>query len=420
METRKGITGKYRMALWAFGLLLALQPSGARAQELQDFLALAESNSPELKAFELKYLRAGEKVAESGALPNMELGAGWFASEPETRTGAQKARFSLRQMLPWFGSITARENYASSLAEVEYLDWVIARRKLLLQVSEAYYELRALEEQTAVLRKQLELLEQYTEIVLAGVEGGKASAVDALRMEIRKNEVAGTLQVWEGKYEAAHFAFFRMLNVAPFPIAFPDWALPDAAGEMTPEAVGVHPELQKYERLYASVMEAERLNQKSAQPGLGIGLDYIPVARRTDIALPDNGKDVFMPMVTLSIPVFNSQYRSRTQQNRLQQEQVRAEEASRRNALEALLQQALQQRDAERIRCVTFDKNIEQARQALEILLAGYQSATLDYTQLLEVQELELKLLMGRSASLAAYFSKAALVNYLSETDENP
>jgi outer membrane protein TolC len=420
METGTGITLKYRIALWACCLLLGMQPSGAVAQELQEFLGLAESNSPELKAFELKYLRAGEKVAESGALPNMEVGAGWFASEPETRTGAQKARFSLRQMLPWFGTITARENYASSLAEVEYLDWVIARRKLLLQVSEGYYELKALEEQTAVLRRQLDLLEQYTEIVLAGVEAGKASAVDALRMEIRKNEVTGTLQVWEGKYEAAHFAFFRMLNVAPFPIAFPDWDLPEAVEEVAPGQVGVHPELQKYERLYASVMEAERLNQKSAQPGLGIGLDYIPVARRTDVQLPDNGKDVFMPMVTLTIPVFNSPYRSRTEQNRLQQEQLRAEEVSRRNALETLMERALQEREAERIRCVTYDKNIEQARQALEILLAGYQSATLNYTQLLEVQELELKLLMGRSASLAAYFSKAALVNYLSETDENP
>ena len=63
-------------------------------------------------------------------IPNTEFGVGYFVSEPETRTGAQRFKVSAKQMIPWFGSITARENYVSSLADAKYEDIVIAKRKL--------------------------------------------------------------------------------------------------------------------------------------------------------------------------------------------------------------------------------------------------------------------------------------------------
>ena len=43
---------------------------------------------------------------------------------------------------------------------------------------------------------------------------------------------------------------------------------------------------------------------------LGFGLDYIYVEKRPDMNFSDNGKDIIMPMVSLSIPVFNKKYKS--------------------------------------------------------------------------------------------------------------
>ena len=91
----------------------------AKAQQLQSYIQEAESNSPEIKAYNLRHNIAEEKVNEADWIPNTEFSAGYFVSEPETRTGAQRARFSVRQMLPWFGTTTARENYASAMADSE-------------------------------------------------------------------------------------------------------------------------------------------------------------------------------------------------------------------------------------------------------------------------------------------------------------
>jgi cobalt-zinc-cadmium efflux system outer membrane protein len=86
------------------------------AQELQTFILEALTNNPEIKKFELQYRIASEKVNEVNTLPNTEFGLGYFVSEPETRTGAQRFKLSVKQMMPWFGNIAARENYVSSLA----------------------------------------------------------------------------------------------------------------------------------------------------------------------------------------------------------------------------------------------------------------------------------------------------------------
>ena len=90
------------------------------AQQLETLIEEALANNPEIQKFELLHDIASEKVNEANTLPNTLVSFSHFVSEPETRTGAQKARVSISQMLPWFGSITARENYAMSLADTKY------------------------------------------------------------------------------------------------------------------------------------------------------------------------------------------------------------------------------------------------------------------------------------------------------------
>ena len=150
----------------------------AKAQQLQSYIQEAEANNPEIQAFELRYNIAEEKVNEANWIPNTEVSAGYFVSEPETRVGAQRARIGVKQMLPWFGTITARENYATAMADAEYVDITIAKRKLALSVAQTYYRLYGIRAKQAVLDENIKLLETYERLALTSVEVGKASAVD--------------------------------------------------------------------------------------------------------------------------------------------------------------------------------------------------------------------------------------------------
>ena len=385
-----------------------------KAQTLDSYIQEAENNNPEVQAFELRYNISKEKVEEANAFPKTEVNAGVFVSEPETRTGAQKARFSVKQMLPWFGSITLRENYASSLAEVDYLDIVITKRKLRLSVSQSYYELYAIEEKQVVLEENIQLLNTYEKLALTSVEVGGASAVDVLRLQIRQNELKEAKLVLEQEYKAVQTQFNNFLNRNEnTSIAVVDALSVEEPIEIQLLQLELHPELEKYDRLYESVTHSEVLNQKEANPNLGFGLDYIPVAKRPGMDFSDNGKDILMPMVSLSIPIFNNNYKSRTVQNELRQEEINAQKANRRNLLETILSDALNNKEASYIRHKTQLKNLERAKDAEEILVKNYETGTIDFNDVLDIQELQLRFQMKLIEALKNYYVQTTIINYL-------
>jgi len=395
----------------ALGLFMV---TALKAQTLDSYIQEAESNNPEVQAFELRYNISKEKVDEADAFPKTEVSAGVFVSEPETRTGAQKARFSVKQMLPWFGTITLRENYASSLAEVDYLDIVITKRKLRLSVSQSYYELYAIKKKLVVLEENIQLLKTYEKLALTAVEVGNASVVDVLRLQIRQNELNEAKLVLEQEYQAVQTQFNNFLNRNESnAIAIVDDLAIDEPIEIQQLQLELHPELEKYDRLYESVAHSEVLNQKDANPNLGFGLDYIPVAKRPDMDFSDNGKDILMPMVSLSIPIFNNNYKSRTVQNELRQEEINAQKANRRNLLETILSDAITDKEASYIKYKTQLRNLEQAKDAEEILIKNYETGTIDFKDVLNIQELQLRFQINLIEAIKNYYVQTAIINYL-------
>ncbi len=383
-------------------------------QSLESYIQEAETNNPEIQSFELRYAISKEKVAEADALPNMELSAGLFVSEPETRTGAQKARFSVKQMLPWFGTITARENYANSLAEVDYLDIAIMKRKLRLSVSQSYYNLYAIHQKKAVLEENIQLLKTYEILALTSVEVGKASAVDVLRLQIRQNDLQEEQEVLTYALRAERNAFNHLLNRDEnLDIEMVDNLFIDADYENDNMELGLHPELEKYDRLYESVTQSEIVNQTEANPNLGFGLDYIPVADRAGMNFSDNGKDILMPMVSLSIPIFNSKYRSISVQNELRKEEINAQKVNRLNRLKTILADAINSREAQKIKFKTQQKNLKQSKDAEEILIKNYETGTIDFNDVLDIQELQLRFQMSGIEAIKNYYMQMTIINYL-------
>jgi outer membrane protein TolC len=393
------------------GLLMV---TAIKSQTLEFYILEAENNNPEVQAFELRYNISKEKVEESDAFPRTELSAGVFVSEPETRTGAQKAMFSIKQMLPWFGTITLRENYASSLAEVDYLDIVITKRKLRLSVSQSYYELYAIKEKQIVLEENIQLLKTYEKLALTSVEVGNASAVDVLRLQIRQNELNEAKLVLGREYRAVQTKFNNLLNRDEYTSieVVDDLAIYEPI-EIGLNQLELHPELEKYDRLYESVAHSEVLNQKEGNPNIGFGLDYIPVAKRPGLDFSDNGKDILMPMVSLSIPIFNNNYKSITVQNELRQEEINSQKANRRNLLESILSDALNKKEASYIKHKTQLRNLEQAKDAEEILIKNYETGTIDFNDVLDIQELQLRFQINLIEAVKDNYVQTVIINYL-------
>jgi outer membrane protein TolC len=387
------------------------------AQQLETYIEDALANSPEIQKFELQHRIATEKVIEVNSLPNAEFSAGYFVLEPETRTGTQRFKVSAKQMMPWFGTLTSRENYASALADAKYEDIVIAQRKLMVSVSQSYYKLYVNKAKQAILLENSKLLKTYETLALTSIEVGKASAVDVLKLQIRQNELEQLRRVLEQQYLAEQTTFNKLLNrdknleidVVEALI------LPSKDFEITTKNLALHPELLKYDKLFQSVAQSELMNQKESHPSFGFGFDYINIQAGSDITFSEKGKDIFMPTLSLSIPVFNKKYKSKTKQNELEQQEIVVQKQERLNTLETRLDEAVNERISARISYTTQTKNLKQAKDAEDILIKSYETGTIDFNDVLDIQELQLKFQMNQIESVKSYYTQTTIINYLTQ-----
>ncbi|WP_025663857.1 TolC family protein [Aquimarina megaterium] len=385
------------------------------AQQLESYIQEGWLNSAKIQSFELRYAVAKEKIKEVNAIPNTQFGVGYFVSEPETRTGAQRAKFSIQQKLPWFGTITARENYSTAMAEAEYVDIVIMKRKLALSISQSYYKLFAIQNKQKILEDNILLLQTYEKLALTSVEVGKASAVDVLRLQIRQNELKQHKGVLKESFLAEQIVFNALLNRdSDIDIIVPnEMNIPLEDPITNNENLQLNPELLKYDKIYESIKQSELLNRKEKAPQIGFGLDYIPVSERNDVIISDNGKDIIMPMVSFSIPIFSKRHDSRTRQNELRQQEITAQKEERLNRMETILGKAISNRNTARIKYNTQKENLKQAKNAEEILIKSYETGTIDFNDVLDIQELQLKFQLNQIESIQLYYIEAAIINYL-------
>ena len=385
------------------------------AQQLEALIEEGLTNNPEIQIFELKHQIAKEKVNEVNTLPNTQIGVGYFVSEPETRTGAQRFKVSAKQMLPSFGSITARQNYKNSLADAVYEDIAIAKRKLVASISQSYYNLFALKEKQMVLDENIALLETYETLALTSVEVGKASAVDVLRLQMRQNELEQLKQVLEQDYLTEKTLLNKLLNREKNRTISIDneLTMPSENSLINSENLALHPELLKYNKLYESVEKSELLNQKESNLMVGFGLDYIAVSERPNMNFSDNGKDIIMPMVSVSIPIFSTKYKSKSKQNELLLKELNFQKQYKLNRLETLLDKAVKKSNSARISYNTQAKNLKQAKDAETILVKSYETGMIDFNDVLDIQELQLKFQINQIESIKTYYLQGAIINYL-------
>ena len=253
-------------------------------------------------------------------------------------------------------------------------------------------------------------------MALTFVEVGKASAVDVLRLQIRQNELEQIKEVLIEQFLAEQTMLNKLLNRdKDIDVkVIEELTIPSETTLVDVEKLSLHPELIKYDKLYQSVEQSELLNQKESNAMFGIGLDYIYVEERPDVDVIDNGKDVWMPMISLSIPIFNKKYKSQTKQNEFEQQNILAQKQERFNKLETVLYKALKDRTSATISFETQSNNLKQANDAEEILIKSYETGTIDFNDVLDIQELQLKFQINQIESVKNFYIQTTIINYLS------
>lgn len=193
-------------------ILLFLGSGIGFAQAPEDYFEIAAKNNPGLQAKYAAFEAAIQKVEQVNTLSDPSFSFGYFISPVETRVGPQRARFSLTQMFPWFGTLKAQGNAAALMAEAKYQSFLDARNLLYYQVEAAYYPLYELNQWKEIERENIEILESYKTIANKKFENGTGTMVDVLRVDIMLKDAVTNLSILEDKEKPLVTRFNKLLN----------------------------------------------------------------------------------------------------------------------------------------------------------------------------------------------------------------
>ena len=360
-----------------------------KAQSLEELKTISAENNLQLKAQFKAFEVALEGVTQAKSWQDPNLSFGYFISPIETRVGPQIARFSLTQMLPWFGTYKAKGDIAAFRAEAEYETFQDQKLKLFLEVAKIYYDLAAIRRIAELETEQLEILKDLKSITESNYENNKANLVDVLRVELQIDEQLSVIQVVKDQDQALVTQLNQLMNrplKTPLLIPNPKQILEQNQRIETEALPKNHPRLETIRKLQASNLAESDLVQKQAMPQFGIGLDYAIIQDR-NVMNADAGQDALMPMLSLSLPIFGKKNRSRKKATLLHGESLQFQLEHERSKLQSEIQVALYRYNEQSSLVQLHDKQMKKLDDILQLSQVALANAEMELEAFLRLQE---------------------------------
>lgn len=400
-----------RKILIIFILFFAYNVEG---QTINDYYIIAAENNPELKAKYKEFEAAMQKIPQVSSLPDPNLSMGYFISPVETRLGPQNMRFSLTQMFPWFGTLKAQKNATTLMAESKYQAFLNAKNLLYSQVATAYYPLYELIKLKDIEQENIKILESYKSIANAKFENGKGSLVDVLRVDIMIKDAQTNLEILTKKEPALTSWLNSILNrkYDEKIVVAQEIEVIELPIEYRKDSITTNPILQELELKKQASEVASEVARKQGLPKLGLGLDYVLVGKGMN-NFPDSGKDVIMPMVSVSLPIFRKKYNAATKEAKLMQESYAFQKEAYENKLNGTYYKLVFELQKERDLLKLYEGQVITLSKSLSLLFAYYSNANKDFEEVLRMQQELLKYQKLQLSSISTFHVKLAELDYL-------
>lgn len=431
-------------------LLLVVFSSNSLAQSLNDYLTIAAENNPNLKSKYFQYQAALERIPQVGALPDPQLGFSFFIMPMERYMGNQIGTISLMQMFPWFGTLGAAKNEMTFMAKAKFEEFNEAKSLLFYEVRANWYALQLLEKEIAITKESVELLKTMEQIALTRFKSGGQSSnnsgslgsmnssnstntnnsssgmggmnmqgqlstpnsparnmslisemgnmsssgnmIDVLRIKMETNELQNNLALLEDSKIPLIARFNLLLNrekneAIIFSDSIMAAILPVSLNEI-PDSIKINnPMLKMLEQDEQAFIAQGKMNQKMGLPMIGVGLQYDIFQKRANSESMMNGRDMLMPMATVTIPIWRKKYTASVNESDFMRQAVIEQKQEVSNQLMVNYEDALKDyKDADR-RVKLYQDQTSLANQSLNILIVQYSTEGSKFEEVIRMQQ---------------------------------
>ncbi len=457
------------------GLLIGIT-AGAQ-DSLSFYLTLAAKNNPTVLQKFSEYQAALQKVPQVGSLPDPEFNMGVFLSPMELLSGNQIADLRLMQMFPWFGTLRAAKDEMSLMANAKYESFRDAKLQVFYEVQSAWFDLFKVQQNILISDKNIEILKTIERIAMVkfrtapygnsvspspgssgssstpsdatsgsqgmgGSMGGNAgntatiasnqmsqtnsmgssesgsSLADLYRIQIEVGDLENNIALLKNQQNTLVAQFNSYLNRSAIsPVSLPDTLLVDSLEipllAVSDSMLMNNPMLGMLQYEQQSLDARKKMVTKMGYPMIGLGVNYSVINKNEMSTSAMNGKDMIMPMVTLTLPIYRKKYRAMQTEADLLKTATSQNYTSSANSLKTEFYQAVQlYQDAQR-RVKLYGNQSLLAGKSLDIMMKSFTVSGSVLTDILRIQQQTLDYNYKQVEAIADYNTAIAWLKRL-------
>jgi hypothetical protein len=343
-----------------------IQVLASQAQDsLTHYLNRAMERNPEVLQKYYEYQAAVQKVPQAGGLPDPELTLGVFLSPMEVVNGSQVANIQLMQMFPWFGVLKNARHEMTSMAASRSEALAGTKSEIIYQMNILWLDIFKIRQNIKFRNRKLEILSTEERLITAGLVTSQKNAVASLNQgseekptvssepssgmsgmgktqqtgESRETSAmsSGTMASASGKnlsdlYKiqidkenlqedlknlteqeltmTARFNSYMDRN-SDILVITPDSIIAQIIDTSTlfSDSLLMHnPMLNMLKNDLQSLEARKKMAAAMGYPMIGVGLDYSLINKSEMSSSSMNGKDMLMPMVKVTLPIYRKKY----------------------------------------------------------------------------------------------------------------
>jgi len=163
----------------------------------------------------------------------------------------------------------------------------------------------------------------------------------------------------------------------------------------------------------------EIVAQKQGLPNIGVGLDYVVVGEPSGMSAADAGKDVLMPMVSVSIPLFRKKYDAAEKEARFMQESYTLQKENVLNSLSSEFDRTMFEISQQLILMELYRQQVTTTQQSLNLLFSSYGNSGKEFEEVLRMQQKLLQYEKLMAKAVAEYHTAVARLAYITAKNKN-
>lgn len=418
-----------------------------QSDSLFNYLEIAAKNNPAVLQRYYEYHAALQKVPQVGSLPDPEVSLGVFLSPMEQLAGNQVADIRLMQMFPWFGVLKNARDEMSLMAKAKYESFNDARLQLFFDVQRTWFELHKVKQNIRSSEKNIEILRTIERLAIVrfkavpsgssssasgrpaemvslqnsssvssgmntmgsysgpassqvsqpmpgntmGSSQGSSGLTDVYRIQIEIADIQNNIEQLKTQWKTVSAQFNSYLNRPPDALV----TLPDTliAGNFQPSLLAVSDSIKNNPMLGMLQYEQQSLEarklmvSKMSYPMVGFGVNYSVISKSEMSTSSMNGKDMIMPMVTATLPIYHKKYKAMQSEADYLKSANQQNYMSTANSLQTEYYQAIQlYQDSDRRSRLYVDQHLL-ASKSLNIMIKSFAASGSDLTDILRVRQ---------------------------------